>query len=146
MYSSARRVRWSFRQNPRRPVHCERIRRSKTILCVRTSGQPWQRTESPDSGHPSATINIIDTGIGISSEDRQIIFERFSRAARPLHGDFPGSGLGLVLAQWIAQKHGSTIQVQSSIGQGSCFGFSLPMSPAGQKPQTPEDLMLEHLY
>lgn len=83
--------------------------------------------------HPAAKISVVDTGIGISQEDQCRIFERFCRAARPLHGDFSGSGLGLVLGQWIAECHHSTIQLQSSPGKGSCFSLLLPISLSESK-------------
>jgi signal transduction histidine kinase len=93
--------------------------------------------ESSTSARASATISILDTGIGIAPEDQARIFERFCRIARPFHGEFSGSGLGLVLAQWIAQNHRSTIQVHSSPGSGSRFSFLLPISLAEQKQPIP---------
>jgi signal transduction histidine kinase len=79
-------------------------------------------------------ISVADTGIGISPENQLRIFQRFCRIAQPLHGDFTSNGLGLVLAQWIAERHGSTITLQSSTGQGSRFSLSLNSIPADQKP------------
>lgn len=75
-------------------------------------------------------ISVEDTGVGIPLEDQTRIFERFYRAAKPLHGDFSGSGLGLALGQWIAVRHNSTIKLQSSIGEGSRFSILLPMNMA----------------
>lgn len=71
----------------------------------------------------SVEISVADTGIGIAVADQARIFERFCSIAKPLHGEFPGSGLGLVLAQWIAERHASTIQLQSAPGKGSCFSL-----------------------
>jgi heavy metal sensor kinase len=73
----------------------------------------------------SAEICVADTGIGISEAAQSRIFERFSRAAQPLRGDFPGSGLGLALAQWIAERHSSLLTVSSAVGAGSRFTFRL---------------------
>jgi len=78
-----------------------------------------------DKARFAAEISVADTGIGISEQDHGRIFERFCRAAQPLHGDFSGSGLGLVLAQWIAESHGTRITLQSSLGNGSRFSFFL---------------------
>jgi heavy metal sensor kinase len=83
-------------------------------------------TQSIDSC--TAEISVIDTGIGIPEEDQGRVFERFCRVARPLHGDFSGSGLGLVLGQWIAERHQSTLRLQSSQGNGSCFSLALPVT------------------
>lgn len=88
---------------------------------------------------PAAEVGVIDTGIGIPAEHQGRIFERFCRVARPLHGDFSGSGLGLVLAQGIAERHNSTIQLQSFPGKGSRFWFVLPGSLPEQKPLRLED-------
>jgi signal transduction histidine kinase len=81
-----------------------------------------------------AEIGIADTGIGISTENQTKIFQRFSRFAQPLHGEFAGSGLGLVLAQWIAKRHGSAIQLQSSPDRGSRFSLLLTGIPADRRP------------
>jgi heavy metal sensor kinase len=75
------------------------------------------------AGLTAAEISVEDTGIGISAQDQERIFERFCRVARPLHGEFSGSGLGLALAQWIAKRHGSVIELQSSPGEGSRFSI-----------------------
>jgi heavy metal sensor kinase len=68
-----------------------------------------------------ATLVVRDTGIGISLDDLPRIFDRFYRAGRPQNGEHAGSGLGLSLARWIAEKHGTSIDVQSEFGRGSCF-------------------------
>jgi signal transduction histidine kinase len=90
------------------------------------------QAHSPDRS--AAEISVTDTGIGIAVENQNRIFQRFSRIAQPLHGDFSGSGLGLVLAQWIAERHGSAIQLQSSPGNGSRFSLLLAKLSADQKP------------
>jgi len=81
-----------------------------------------------------AAVSVTDTGIGIAAENQSRIFQRFCRIAQPLHGNFSGSGLGLVLAQWIAERHGSAIQLQSSQGNGSRFSLLIAKPPADQKP------------
>jgi heavy metal sensor kinase len=81
-----------------------------------------------------AEISVTDTGIGISLEDQGRIFDRFYRVARPLRGDFSGSGLGLALGQWIAAQHSSILELQSSMGEGSRFSFLLPINVSSRKP------------
>jgi heavy metal sensor kinase len=70
-------------------------------------------------------VGVEDTGVGIRPEELPHIFERFYRAdrSRPRSG---GSGLGLSIAQWIAQAHGGRIEVESEVGQGSTFTVWLP--------------------
>jgi signal transduction histidine kinase len=76
----------------------------------------------------SAEISVADTGMGIETEDQNRIFERFCHIARPIHGEFSGSGLGLALAQWIAERHNTRVTLESAPGKGSRFAFFLPLS------------------
>jgi signal transduction histidine kinase len=88
------------------------------------------RTKAQGSNRAVAEVTVADTGIGISPDDQTRVFQRFCRAAQPLRGDFAGSGLGLVLAQWIAERHGSAIDLKSSLGSGSRFSLTLhPITP-----------------
>lgn len=79
-------------------------------------------------------FSVLDSGIGIAPEDRQRIFDRFYRASR---SDAPaGSGLGLALAKWLAERHNTMLTVTSEPGQGSCFSFSLQILSQATK-ETP---------
>lgn len=69
---------------------------------------------------------VQDTGIGIAPEHQPRIFDRFYRVDRTRGSSSRGSGLGLALAKWIAEKHGTGLTVESSVGKGSTFGFALP--------------------
>ena len=72
------------------------------------------------------TLAVADTGCGIPPEDIPKIFERFYKVDRSRASQ--GSGLGLSLCRWIAQAHGGTITVASTVGQGSRFTVWLPTS------------------
>jgi two-component system phosphate regulon sensor histidine kinase PhoR len=72
----------------------------------------------------SITVNVSDTGIGISKDDLPHVFERFYKADKARTGG--GSGLGLAIAKHTVQAHGGDIHVQSNEGQGSTFSFTLP--------------------
>ena len=76
----------------------------------------------------AAAITVSDTGIGIDPEDLPHIFERFYRADKARGRDTGGSGLGLSIAKWIAERHGGQILVDSVPGQGSVFTVRLPIS------------------
>ena len=79
------------------------------------------------NGEPGAAeVTVADTGIGIAEDDQLRVFDRFFHTARPIHGDFFGSGLGLALGQWIAERHNTRIKLQSTPGKGSRFSFLLP--------------------
>src|SRR5262245_51439364 len=74
----------------------------------------------------SVEISVSDTGIGISPEDQAKIFEEF----RQVGGDYAhkreGTGLGLTLAKKFVELHGGKIWVESEVGKGSTFSFTLP--------------------
>jgi len=71
-------------------------------------------------------VYVRDTGIGISPSDQAHIFERFYRTDKARSRELGGSGLGLSIAQWIAQAHGGYVQVDSALRQGSTFTVWLP--------------------
>ena len=72
-------------------------------------------------------IEVQDSGIGISQEDAERIFERFYRAKDPRVGKIVGTGLGLTLAREVIRLHGGDISVDSQINQGSTFTMTLPL-------------------
>jgi signal transduction histidine kinase len=72
-------------------------------------------------------IAVRDTGPGIAPEDRDLIFEEF-RQARSGDGERPeGTGLGLALSRRLVELHGGRIWVESEVGRGSTFVFTLPV-------------------
>jgi heavy metal sensor kinase len=71
-----------------------------------------------------AVFAVHDTGIGISPEHHAKIFDRFYRVDRTRDAS-GGSGLGLALAKWIAEKHGASILLESAVEKGSTFSFSI---------------------
>jgi signal transduction histidine kinase len=71
-------------------------------------------------------IQIADTGIGIAPEDQERIFERFYRANHELVHQQTGSGLGLTIVKSLVEMHGGELWLQSELGKGSTFSFTLP--------------------
>jgi heavy metal sensor kinase len=74
-----------------------------------------------------ARIEVEDTGVGLSPEDTQRVFERFFRADEARSSTTEGAGLGLSLVQWIAEQHRGDISVRSRLGEGSTFTVTLPI-------------------
>ncbi len=72
-------------------------------------------------------MEVSDTGIGISDQDQQKIFEKFYRARDERMASIPGTGLGLSLAREVVRLHGGDITVESEHGKGSTFTLSLPV-------------------
>jgi signal transduction histidine kinase len=73
-------------------------------------------------------VSVSDTGEGIPAEDLPHIFERFYRVDKSRARATGGSGLGLTIARRLIEAHGGTIVVQSKLGEGSCFSFTLPIA------------------
>ena len=72
-------------------------------------------------------VDVADTGIGISATDQAHVFSAFHRSTNPNALSVPGTGLGLPIAQRIAESHGGTLSVTSELGRGSTFRFTLPL-------------------
>ena len=92
---------------------------------------------TPPGGHIIASavvagaeivFTVADNGIGIPHAEQERIFERFYRVDEGRSREVGGTGLGLSIARHIAEAHGGRIWVESAIGQGSRFHFSVPMA------------------
>jgi GAF domain-containing protein len=80
-----------------------------------------------------AEISVTDTGVGIAPEDQQSVFEEFRQvgtAAKKVEG----TGLGLAISRRFIELHGGTIRVESQIGSGSTFTFTLPLTIDQSRP------------
>ncbi len=75
----------------------------------------------------SVEISVSDTGIGISPEDQETIFEEFRQVGADYAQKREGTGLGLTLAKKFVEIHGGRIWVESEVGKGSTFTFTLPL-------------------
>ncbi|MEY9095251.1 ATP-binding protein [Paenibacillus sp. RC84] len=74
-----------------------------------------------------ARVTVADTGIGLTEEDRQHVFERFYKADKSRTASGGGSGLGLSIVQKIIEMHGGEISVESRPGEGTVFLVELPL-------------------
>jgi len=73
-------------------------------------------------------ISVTDTGIGIAPEKQARIFEEFEQADGSVARVYGGTGLGLSVTRRLVELHGGTVQVESQLGKGSRFTFTLPTS------------------
>jgi heavy metal sensor kinase len=78
---------------------------------------------------PWASLRVSDTGIGLTPEEQERVFQRFYRAADARAQSQEGSGLGLCIAASIAEAHGGKIQVESDPKHSSTFTVFLPLEP-----------------
>jgi len=78
----------------------------------------------------SVSIEVIDSGIGISAEDQRSIFKAFTQINREEGPGARGTGLGLAIAKRILELHGGQIAVKSELGLGSCFRLTVPLQPS----------------
>jgi len=71
---------------------------------------------------------VCDTGVGIAPDDLRRVFERFYRADPSRARNAGGTGLGLPIARWIAEEHGGTVELASTLGHGTTATVQLPAS------------------
>jgi two-component system phosphate regulon sensor histidine kinase PhoR len=94
--------------------------------------EPWRE---PD-GAAAVRVSIADTGVGIPADDLPRLFERFYKADKSRASS--GTGLGLAIVKHVVHAHGGHVGVESELGRGSTFWFTLPIVavavPAGAAP------------
>jgi signal transduction histidine kinase len=88
-------------------------------------------------------VEVQDSGIGIPKESIPHLYEKFYRVPRPETDEIPGTGLGLTIVKAIVEQHQGTLTVESELGQGSRFCFSLPQSAEAPIQQPPVQAALD---
>ncbi len=78
-------------------------------------------------GDSAVFVSVTDTGIGIATEDQEAIFEEFRQVGSNYAHKREGTGLGLTLTRKFVEVHGGKIWVESEVGKGSKFTFTLPL-------------------
>jgi signal transduction histidine kinase len=104
---------------------------SNAIKYNRKGGEVWVEVKD---GTDAILVDVRDNGMGMSEFVQQHAFERFYRGVKKNeNGQIEGSGLGLGICLSIIERHGGKIWVESTLGEGSTFSFTMPV-----KPVTPE--------
>jgi signal transduction histidine kinase len=73
-------------------------------------------------------VTVCDTGVGIAEADLPKLFKPFVQVDSALNRQYEGTGLGLALVKRIVELHGGSVGVESVVGKGSHFYFTLPCS------------------
>ena len=78
-------------------------------------------------------ISVTDTGIGIEVDKQNSIFESFQQADGSIDREYGGTGLGLAITKQLVELHGGEVWLQSTVGLGSTFYFTLPLAAQGSE-------------
>ena len=90
-------------------------------------GRVWVRAfPIAESGVTECVVEVGDTGIGISSEHHDLVFREFAQVDSSASRQHHGTGLGLTIARKLVELHGGRIWLESELGQGSRFYFTIP--------------------
>jgi Signal transduction histidine kinase len=90
-----------------------------------------RRLDATEDRPESISIDVVDPGIGIAQENLALIFEEFRQVDGTLNRQYGGTGLGLSLVRKFVELQDGTLTVESEIGKGSTFAFTLPLHFAG---------------
>jgi PAS domain S-box-containing protein len=112
-------------------VHADRNRLIQVLMNLLSNAYRYTPvggsiTVSVRPDKDAVLVEVKDTGIGIAPEDQEKIFERFFRADQELVNEQTGTGLGLPIARSLVELHGGRLWLESELGQGSTFSFTLP--------------------
>jgi len=116
---------------PQVPMDARRIRQVLLNLLSNAikfteQGEIWLRVHAVDS---DLEFSVSDTGAGIPQTELERIFQPFERTSHAKQMGIEGTGLGLPISRWLVEAHGGKMIVESQIGQGSVFRFSIPINP-----------------
>ncbi len=117
------------------PDRISQVLRNLINNALRYTAAGGQVTVAAQAGPPGyVTVRVADTGSGIAPEDLPHVFDRFWRADRSRARSSGGSGLGLAIARHLIEAHGGRIGVDSELGRGATFYFTLPVAATSPRP------------
>jgi signal transduction histidine kinase len=85
-------------------------------------------------GEDALHITVSDQGLGIPPDALESVFERYTRVESAAHQSISGTGLGLPIVREIVELHGGHVRVESTVGVGSIFSVTLPLTAGSDEP------------
>lgn len=110
------------------PMRLEQVMNNLVTNAVRHSPPGSVINIKADKGASFVTVSVIDHGEGIAAEDLPHIWERFYRAEKSRSRSGGGSGIGLAVTRQLVIAMGGDITVESTVGKGATFSFTLPLA------------------
>ena len=95
---------------------------------IRVTTTPDYKDINLGEGKSLVCFSVCDEGVGIPTDQQSKVFERFTQVGHNNAQAKGGTGLGLAICRNIIEQHGGKIWVESTVGEGSCFRFALPVS------------------
>ena len=124
------------------PVVCDPTRIRQVLLNLlsnagRFTERGGVRVSAKQQGN-ELVVSVSDTGPGIAKEDLPLLFEPFRQLERPYQERQGGTGLGLSISKRLVELHRGSMWVESELGVGTTFHFSLPLQPSAQPESGPK--------
>ncbi len=112
-------------------IHADKRRIKQVLLnlignAIKYTPDEGDVTISIHRKNKSIEVAVTDTGIGIAAQDLPYVFDKFYRVQSKETSNIKGTGLGLAITRSIVEAHNGRIWVNSTVGQGTTFAFSLP--------------------
>ena len=113
------------------PVAIEQVIDNLLTNAIKFARDAGTVTLSVDIDGADAVLQVADDGIGLSAEDQRQVFDRFFRARNSTDLAIPGMGLGLAIVRAFVQAHQGTVELASTLGEGTTVTVRLPLVAAG---------------
>jgi CheY-like chemotaxis protein len=129
------------------PIYCDRTRIRQVILNLVSNAARFTArggiTLQVTHHTNNMTVSVQDTGPGIAKEDLSRVFEPFFQATGNAWQEQGGNGLGLSISKQFVELHQGRMWLESEVGAGSTFSFSLPLAPVAAQATRPEPTLEE---
>ncbi len=116
-----------------RPVHADRAKLRRILVNLLSNALKFTPKggrisfHAEDQGDGFMRVSVSDTGVGIAPEDTSRLFDKYEQARSRATRSEKGTGLGLYITRQLVELHGGKIKVDSEVGRGSTFSFTIPI-------------------